>query len=399
MQAARTTPTAPPGRIGTRSLVVFSFAIAAGWWALAGSNATNAGDLQASPVRVGTPAERPPTGVAHASQADRSSGSMPAAGVDAFPYAAGGDDLLALPEPAAPSHRDEATPTHDAAPAVAATADRSTGSGALRLAATRSASAPTLLAWFERERAAPGETVRLHIATALASRCRVEGLVHGDITPNGTLSVVAGEPGIHRLRVTCGGDGGVVARDVTLRVPLPAYPDSATNHRLAAAAGMPWTRIDELPAAAREALAQDIGPGPVTIADFFQEGQYAIFAAGAHAGALETRFIAVDDAGRWIDRSAELRGAGDIGAACTDPTVALSADLNHDGKPDIWLDCGRCDAQPDGDGCRPLLVLSQADGRYRAVPADRATAAARAPLPGRSDDSRVEAVATAAGSR
>ena len=97
-------------------------------------------------------------------------------------------------------------------------------------------------------------------------------------------------------------------------------------------------------------------PDLQTVGDFFQEGRAARWAlALSPKGASRVYVLARDEQGRWSDRSAELLPLEADRQACHRPSQALTADINGDGKPDVYLAC---------DG-QQLLFISQADGQYR----------------------------------
>ena len=122
------------------------------------------------------------------------------------------------------------------------------------------------------------------------------------------------------------------------------------------------------------------------VGDFFQEGRQAVFVtggsdrdlAGRSSGATaDAYFLARDDAGRWVDRSAELLLDPGERYTCSGPSQAITADFNLDGKPDVYVACqgvpsisptprpAPAEALPGC--CRQVLFLSQFDGTYRRV--------------------------------
>ena len=117
--------------------------------------------------------------------------------------------------------------------------------------------------------------------------------------------------------------------------------------------------------------AAAVAPDLQTVGDFFKEGRAArwVLAQASREqqgqqgqqgqqeqqGRSPVYWLARDERGRWLDRSAELQPDAHDRLACTSPRQALTADFNLDGRPDVYLAC-------DGE---QLLFLSQADGAYR----------------------------------
>lgn len=313
---------------------------------------------------------------------------------DPPPYAPGGDDVLSVGE--TPPHlpalaRPEPTATTDrslGAPVSAAGGASfwpAPGQATAARPAQRPGGTPHLMLWLDRTRVAVGERAVLHIAAIGATDCRGEGELLG-MVPLGTRLVVRPTaPGPHRLGVSCRGAGHRVEKAVTLIVPLPVAASSLENRQRLDFDPTRLPSVRQLGSATLEVLEHDATENLLAAGDFFQEGRQAVFvtggsnrdvvtAPGANANAY---FLARDDAGRWVDRSAELLPIPGERFTCSGPSQAITADFNLDGRPDVYVACQgvppvlptprptTADALPGC--CRQILFLSQFDGQYRRV--------------------------------
>lgn len=306
------------------------------------------------------------------------------------PYAPGGDDLLNVGEPtsgASPQSRllrarAEPTSTSEPAPGVHAAMAAPAANWAAGHAAA--GGMPNLMLWLDRTRVAPGEHVVLHVAAIGATTCAGTGALHGLHNVGTRVVVRPTAPGRHRLGVSCVGERGRVERAVTLVVPLPVLPSSVENQRQIdfEPARLPSVRQLGNPTPL-EVLETDNTESLQAVGDFFQEGRLAVFVTGggvtggASGGAFDAAagafFLARDDSGLWVDRTAELLPNPAERSTCSGPSQALMADFNLDGKPDVYVACQgepgatASPAGPPGPCCRQVLFLSQFDGRYRRV--------------------------------
>ncbi|MFO1328527.1 MAG: VCBS repeat-containing protein [Rubrivivax sp.] len=293
---------------------------------------------------------------------------LPAA---AEPFAPGGDEFLAGFD-AAPSRDGAAASRRGAA---AATAAPSTSRATLP-------PAPLLTLRLDRALLRAGETAWLNLSTSGAIGCSGVQGVAGALPLQGRVAVTDLAPGRHTLRVACRGAGGTVEQAVLALVPLPVAPDSRDNRRRAEA-DAPWRQR-----ATWWQATLSIAPAALAGADFLQDGQLALFAARPGAdGRTRAHFEALDDEGRWQDRSAELLPDAQERALCEGATQALVTDLNGDGRPDLYLACA--------DGPQWLL-LSTPDGRYRRAATPFALAALQAEAWDADGDGLVDIVTTVA---
>lgn len=273
----------------------------------------------------------------------RESGAVRQAPADAHPYTPGGDDLLPTgdrPFMAA------ASPSEDArGPTTSPSTRQPAAAGTLPLA-------PSVLLWLDAPRVALGQRATLYLASSAASECRGLGLLDGQVLRNGRIELPLQPAGRHRLGVRCSGPGGSAERSLWLVVPWPVLATSQLNR------GLVDFDLDRQPTLRQLGLVDSRAEVQVA-ADFFQEGRHARWVlSSVDGGGSVVYVLSRDEGGRWTDRSADLLDAADR-RACSVPSQALVADFNHDGRPDVLVVC-------NGEaGERPLLFVSQTDGRYR----------------------------------
>jgi hypothetical protein len=257
---------------------------------------------------------------------------------DPPPFAPGGDDLLPVSEARAAADVTAPTATTSGRPPqTAAAATPSLGPAA---------PAPLrLLLWLDRNPLPAGETTGLYLAAdAAAGDCQGLGLLQGRRLANGRQLIGPAAPGRHNLGVRC----GTLQRELLLVVPWPVLDDPALNRQQIV------FDLDAQPGLRALGLAETSPGAEVqTAADFFRDGRQSRFVTAAQA---PVHWLAVDDQGRWTDRSAELQPEPAQRQGCARPRQALVADVNGDGRPDVWLAC---------DGEAAVVFVSGDDGRYR----------------------------------
>ena len=308
------------------------------------------------------------------------------------PYAPGGDDVLSVGEtaPRLPAlARPEPSPTIDRSPGApgSAAGGASFWSAPGQPTAARPAllpgGTPHLMLWLDRTRVGVGERAVLHIAAIATTDCRGEDELLGMERLGTRIVVRPTAPGPHRLGVSCDGAGGRVQKAVTLIVPLPVGASSLANRQRIDFDPARLPSVRQLGSATLAVLEHDATENLLAVGDFFQEGRQAVFVTGGSTRDVATApgapanayFLARDDAGRWVDRSAELLPNPGERFSCSGPSQAITADFNLDGKPDVYVACqgvppvsptpSPVDALPGC--CRQVLFLSQVDGPYRRV--------------------------------
>lgn len=124
----------------------------------------------------------------------------------------------------------------------------------------------------------------------------------------------------------CGGGGGGAS---TPAIPTPlAVEGSSYANKNSIALDLP-----QLKSVASSSIAES-----VTFGDFFQNGTYSAFVAVAQAGAAPAKayFFKKNASGGWDDATASLLTSTEV---CATVTQAITADLNGDGKPDVYVAC------------------------------------------------------------
>jgi hypothetical protein len=77
----------------------------------------------------------------------------------------------------------------------------------------------------------------------------------------------------------------------------------------------------------------------LTLGDFYQEGQFSAFVVVSRGSgqAGKVYFLRWKDDSKWVDDTPRILANR---TACVNSRYALTADFNHDGKPDVFLSCG-----------------------------------------------------------
>lgn len=77
----------------------------------------------------------------------------------------------------------------------------------------------------------------------------------------------------------------------------------------------------------------------LTLGDFYQEGQLSAFVVVNRSAGQNGKvyFLRWKDGSKWVDDTARILSDR---SACINSRYAVTADFNHDGKPDVFLSCG-----------------------------------------------------------
>ena len=164
----------------------------------------------------------------------------------------------------------------------------------------------------------------------------------------------------------CGGGGGGSAgnNSTPAATPLSVLPSSYENKM--AALPVALTQLPKLSAVAALAsgltLGMDSVPASLAVADFQRNGSYSAFVI-ASDGTSQARayMVGYGATGNWTDLSDSLFRNSTDRVACVRPEQAAVADLNSDGRPDVYVAC----SGNAGGSVPQVLYLSQTDGKYQ----------------------------------
>ena len=220
--------------------------------------------------------------------------------------------------------------------------------------------APTVSLSIDQSKVTIGQSAKLTWSSTNATSCTASGSWTGAQTTSGTATQTPTAPGATTYTLTCTGVGGTANQSVALTVPIPVLKSSYENKIAAGAALGP----QKMP-------AEVLGGNAVAFADFFQTGSYAMVTHSLEYDNTDPStankfghihfYKSVNNV--WTDVTASILSDT---TGCLHPRKAVIADLNGDGKPDVYFACHGFDAAPY-PGEQPHVLLSQADGTYKNV--------------------------------
>jgi hypothetical protein len=209
----------------------------------------------------------------------------------------------------------------------------------------------------------------------------------GTKTINDSEVITPSKGGKYTYTINCDGAGGTAKASVALVVPMPVFKTSYENKNnidfgntaipSIRALGIPKVYADET----------DSSDRTVTFADFTQDGKYSAFTSVNRFANLYgvpnindipgvAYFLEQDATGKWVDISSKMFANLADRKTCPSTSFSLVADLNNDGKPDVYISCHGVDADltniPGVDFAATQRVsqvrfLSQPDGTYKRV--------------------------------
>ena len=161
----------------------------------------------------------------------------------------------------------------------------------------------------------------------------------------------------------CGGGGGSATPNTPIAPAVQPITVKKTSYE---------NKISAAFVTGSSPLPKEVSKGhAAAFADFFQTGEYSLVTHSADYDYKDRstinvlgqiRFYKMQD-GQWVEKTSDLL-SDPVG--CLSPRKAIVADFNQDGKPDVFFACTGFDGDPFL-GEKPLLLLSQGNGKYRKV--------------------------------
>jgi hypothetical protein len=149
----------------------------------------------------------------------------------------------------------------------------------------------------------------------------------------------------------CGGGGGSSSSNDATRSPTPTPLSVATSSY----ANKNGISLDapQIPNISTTSPVGNSIAESLTFGDFFQNGTYSAFVAVSQfGGAAKAYFLKKSASGIWEDDTTSLLSDRVV---CQSVVQSITADLNGDGKPDVYVVCGGAGA------LKQVLFVSQAN--------------------------------------
>ena len=245
---------------------------------------------------------------------------------------------------------------------------------------------PTVSVQLNKSKTAVGSPVTLSWSSTNATICVGMDALSGTKAINNSEVITPSKGGQYTYTISCDGAGGTSSRSAMLIVPMEVFKTSYENKN-----SIPFDKTQiqsfRLLGIATDSDEMWENPRDMTFGDFFQEGEYSAFVvsvrhrniygvAGLPDYPGKAYFLSLDKNGKWIDRTTELLKTTAERNVCVSASFSLTADLNNDGKPDIYVACHGLDY--DLPNATPstkqqinlehqVLFLSQSDGSYKRI--------------------------------
>jgi hypothetical protein len=272
--------------------------------------------------------------------------------------------------------------------------------------------APTVSVQLTKSKTSVGSPVTLSWSSTNATSCVGMDALSGTKAINNSEQITPTAGGQFKYTISCDGAGGTAKQSVALIVPMPVFKTSYENKNNIdfGNTAIPSIRYMGIPKVYADET--DSPDRSVTFADFTQEGKYSAFThvnRNANKYGLPNLndvpgvayFVQQDENDKWVDISSKLIPNVADRTTCITNSYSFTADLNNDGKPDVYLACSGLEA---GRGTVPgvdfettqrasqVIFLSQPDGTYKRVESTYLIYAHKAALADIDGDGNVDVV-------
>jgi hypothetical protein len=249
--------------------------------------------------------------------------------------------------------------------------------------------APTLAVSISAPKSTVGTPVTVSWSSTDAMSCSgLDGLT-GKKATSGSETVSSTVGGQFKYTLSCDGVSGNATKSVNLIVPMPVYPTDYENKNNINLDNPTIPDSSDIKNIVIEPGELGFNPRAMAFADFTQNGAYsavvlsgmyrAVFplevnpGKGADSGA-KVYFVEKDSSGLWKDITGTLIKDLSTRYTCISPSFIRVADINNDGKPDVFIGCTGTDFNAaNGMDLSPYWaskqyeLLSQTDGSYKVV--------------------------------
>ena len=263
------------------------------------------------------------------------------------------------------------------------------GFGGFGLPIPPAASAPTVKLSLSAPKTSVGQKVTLSWSASNATACSASDAWTGTQATSGETTITPDAGGRYTYTLRCSGAGGEATSSAQLIVPMPVLATSYENKNSIALDDPTIPSIFQTKGITPEAGELNFSQRSVGFADFLQSGAYdtavtySIFYKGVETDGSNPNkwpdapaklyFLRKNEQGAWTDISADLIKDPANRYTCITPGFVQIADLNNDGRPDMFTGCTGRDYPVLSQGgiwddtSRQHVVLSQPDGTYKVV--------------------------------